>query len=119
MTRYVILGLLLITITITLLGTFSGRLFAVEQLTTMAGSNEDECNRIYNCKIKTENAVKFPDSVSPFDKSEEIGKTMTSNLNDVKKIQEQSCQKLMQVGIEQTKGQKSGEQLPDYLICLP
>jgi hypothetical protein len=25
----------------------------------------------------------------------------------------------MQVDIEQTKGQKSGEQLPDYLICLP
>jgi hypothetical protein len=119
LTRYVILGLLLITITITSLGTFSGRLFAVEQLTTMAGSNEDECNRIYNCKIKTENAVKYPDSVSPFDKSEEIGKTMTSNLNDVKKIQEQSCQKLMQVDIEQTKGQKRGEQSPDYLICLP
>jgi hypothetical protein len=119
LTRYVILGLLLITITIASLGTFSGRLYAVEQLTTMAGSNEDECNKIYNCKIKTENAVKYPDSVSPFDKSEEIGKTMTSNVNDVKKIQDQSCQKLMQVDIEQTKGQKSGEQLPKYGICLP
>ena len=119
MTKYVILGLLLITITIASLGTFSGRLYAVEQLTTMAGSNEDECNRIFNCKIKTENAVKYPDSVSPFDKSGEIGKTMTSNVNDAKKIQEQSCQKLMQVDIEQTKGQKRGEQSPDYLICLP
>ena len=109
----------MITLTIASLGTFSGRLYAVEQLTTMAGSNEDECNKIYNCKIKTENAVKYPDSVSPFDKSGEIGKTMTSNVNDAKKIQEQSCQKLMQVDIEQTKGQKRGEQSPDYLICLP
>ena len=91
----------MITLTIASLGTISGRLYAIEQLTTMAGSNEDECNRIFNCKIKTENAVKYPDSVSPFDKSGEIGKTMTSNVNDAKKIQEQSCQKLMQVDIEQ------------------
>jgi len=119
LTKYVILGLLLITLTIASLGTISGRLYAIEQLTTMAGSNEDECNRIFNCKIKTENAVKYADSVSPFDKSGEISKTMTSNVNDAKKIQEQSCQKLMQVDIEQTKDQKSGEQLPNYLICLP
>ncbi|HEY7226821.1 MAG TPA: hypothetical protein VH481_01705 [Nitrososphaeraceae archaeon] len=109
----------MITLTIASLGTFSGRLYAMEQLTKIAGSIEDQCNRIFNCKIKTESVVKYPNMVSLFDKSEEIGKTMTNNVNDAKKIQEQSCQKLMQVDVEQTKDQKVSEQLPKYLICLP
>lgn len=119
MPKHVILALLLITLTIASLGTFSGRLYAVEPLTKMAETNEDECNKIYNCKIKTENAINHPDSLNPFDKSEKIVKTMTNNVDDAKKIQEQSCQKLMQVDIEQTKDKKHGEQLPNYLICLP
>ena len=109
----------MITLTIASLGTFSGRLNAVQPFTTMAGSNEDQCNRIFNCKIKTESVVKYPNMVSLFDKSGDIGKTMTNNVNDAKKIQEQSCQKLMQVDVEQTKDHKVGEQLPKYLICLP
>jgi len=119
LTKHVILALPLITLTIASFSTFSGKLHAVEQLTKMAGTNEDKCNKIYNCKIKTENAIKYPDSLNPFDKSEKIVKTMINNVDDAKKIQEQSCQKLMRVDIEQTKDQKHGEQLPNYLICLP
>jgi hypothetical protein len=119
LTKHVFLALLLITLTIASFGTFSGRLYAVELLSTMTGSNEDECNKIYNCKIKTENAIKHPDSVSPFDKSEKSFKTMFNNVDDAKKIQEQSCQKLMQVDIEQKKDHTIGQQLPNYLVCLP
>ncbi len=119
MTKPVFLALLLITLTIVSFGTFSGRLYAVELLSTKIGSNEDECNKIYNCKIKTENAIKQPDSVSPFDKSEKSVKTMFNNVDDAKKIQEQSCQKLMQVDIEQKKDHIIGQQLPNYLVCLP
>ena len=109
----------MITLTIASFGTFSGTLNAVQPSTTMEGSNEDQCNKIFNCKIKTESVVKYPNTVSLFDKSEEIGKTMTNNVNDAKKIQEQSCQKLMQVNVDQAKNQRVGEQLPKYLICLP
>jgi hypothetical protein len=85
----------------------------------MEGVNEEECNKIFNCKIITENVFKYPYRADVFDKNEEIDKTVMNNINDSKKIEDQSCQKLMDVDIEKTKDQQTGEQTPKFLICLP
>jgi hypothetical protein len=34
----------------------------------MEGVNEEECDKIMNCKIVSENILKYPDIVDPFGK---------------------------------------------------
>ena len=85
----------------------------------MEGINEQECNKIFNCKIITDDVLKYPDRVNPFDNNEEIAKTMANNIDDIKKMEEQSCQKLMDVDIVKKKDQQIGEQTPKFLVCLP
>lgn len=85
----------------------------------MEGINEEECNKIFNCKIITGNVLKYPDRVDPFDNNEEKSKTVANNINDIKKMEEQSCQKLMDVDIVKKKDQQIGEQTPKFLICVP
>jgi hypothetical protein len=96
-----------------------GRIYAIEQPSTMVGINEEECDKVVNCKIISENVIKYHDRVDPFDKNEDISNTMMNNINDSKKMSEKSCQKLMDVDIEKINNQQIGEQTPNFLICLP
>jgi hypothetical protein len=96
-----------------------GSLYAIEQPSTMQGINEEECNKIFNCKIIAENVFKYPDGINPFDKNEELAETVMNNANDTEKIERQSCQKLMDADIENTKEQQTDKQTPKFLICLP
>lgn len=96
----------------------TGRIYAIEQPSTMEGVNEEECDKIMNCKIVSENVLKYPDIVDPFGKSKDISITMMNNLNDSQKMAENTCQKLMDVDIVKTKDQQIGEKNPKYLICL-
>jgi ferredoxin len=96
-----------------------GRLYAIEQPSTMQGINEEECNKIFNCKIIAENVFKYPDDINPFDKNKELAETVMNNANDTEKIEGQSCKKLMDVDIESTKEQQTDKQTPKFLICLP
>jgi hypothetical protein len=96
-----------------------GRIYAIEQPNTMEGINEEECDKVVNCKIISENVIKYPDGADPFDKNEDISMTMMNNINDSQKMVEKSCQKLMEVDIEKINNQQIGEQTPNYLICLP
>lgn len=95
-----------------------GRIYAVEQPSTMEGINEEECDKVVNCKIISENVIKYPDRVDPFDNNEDISMTMMNNINDSQKA-EKSCQKLMGVDIEKINNQQIGEQTPNFLVCLP
>jgi hypothetical protein len=96
-----------------------GKIYAIEQPSTMEGVNEEECNKIMNCKIVSENVLKYPAIVDPFGKSKDILITMMNNLNDSQKMAENTCEKLMDVDIVKTKEYKIGEKSPKYLICLP
>lgn len=96
-----------------------GRIYAIEQPSTIEGINEEECDKVVNCKIISENVIKYHDRVDPFDKNEDISITMMNSINDSQKIEEKSCQKLMDVDIEKINNQQIGEQTPNFLICLP
>jgi len=98
---------------------FTGRLYEIEQPSKMEGINEEECNKIFNCKIITEDVLRYPDIVNPFAKNEEIAKILVNNANDAKIMAEHPCQKLMDVDIVKKKDQQIGEQTPKYLVCLP
>jgi ferredoxin len=111
--------MIMITLTLASIHNVVGRLYAIEQPSTMQGINEEECNKIFNCKIIAENVFKYPDEVNPFDKNEEFAETPMNNGNDTEKIVGQSCQKLMDVDIEKTKDQQTDKQTPKFLICLP
>ena len=97
----------------------TGRIYAIEQPSTIEDVNEEECDKVVNCKIVSENVLKYPDRVNPFDKNEDISTTMTNNIIDSQKMAEKSCQKFMDVDIEEIKDQQIGEQTPKLLICLP
>jgi len=111
--------LIIISLTVVSIHTITGKLYAIEQSNPIEGIDEEKCNEIYNCKIITKDEFKYPDRVNPFDKNEAIAKTVMNNINDTKIMEEQSCQKLMDVDIEKKKDQKIGEQTPKFMICLP
>ena len=109
----------MLTLTVVSIDGMMGRIYAIEQPSTMEDANEEECDKVVNCKIISENVLKYPDRVDPFDKNEDISTTMTNNIIDSQKMAEKSCQKLMDVDIEKIKHQQIGEQTPKFLICLP
>jgi ferredoxin len=111
--------MIMITLTLASMHSIIGRLNAIEQPSTIQGINEEECNKIFNCKIIAENVFKYPDDVNPFNKNEEFAETVMNNSNDTEKFERQSCQKLMDVDIENTKDQQTDKQTPKFLICLP
>lgn len=111
--------LIILTLTMVSIHGMMGRIYAIEQPNTMEGINEEECDKVVNCKIISENVIKYPDGADPFDKNEDISMTMMNNINDSQKMVEKSCQKLMEVDIEKINNQQIGEQTPNYLICLP
>jgi len=113
------LVLIMITFTLVSIHSITGRIYAIEQPSTMEGVNEEEYDKIMNCEIVSENVLKYPDIVDPFGKSKDISITMMNNLNDTQKMAENTCQKLMDVDIVKTKDQQIGEKNPKYLICLP
>lgn len=113
------LVLIMITLTLVSIHSLTGRIYAIEQPSTMEGVNEEECDKIVNCKIVSENVLKYPDIVDPFGKIKDISTTMMNNLNDTQKMAENTCQKLMDVDIVKTKDQQIGGKNPKYLICLP
>lgn len=113
------LVLIMITLTLVSIHSLTGRIYAIEQPSTMEGVNEEECDKIMNCKIVSENVLKYPDIVDPFGKIKDISTTMMNNLNDTQKMAENTCQKLMDVDIVKTKDQQIGGKNPKYLICLP
>jgi hypothetical protein len=117
--QIIAIGLIMISLTLASMHVFAGRLYAIEQPSKMEGINEEECNKIFKCKIISEDVLKYPDIVNPFAKNEEIAKTTVSNANDAKIMAEHTCQKLMDVDIVKKKDQKIGEQTPKYLVCLP
>ena len=110
---------IMITLTLVSIHSLTGRIYAIEQPSTMEGVNEEECDKIMNCKIVSENVLKYPDIVDPFGKIKDISTTMMNNLNDTQKMAENTCQKLMDVDIVKTKDQQIGGKNPKYLICLP
>ena len=109
----------MLTLTLVSINSMTGRIYAIEQPSTMEDVNEEECDKVVNCKIISENVLKYPDRVDPFDKNEDISATMTNNIIDSQKMAEKSCQKLMDVDIEKIKDQQIGAQTPKFLICLP
>ena len=113
------LVLIMITLTLVSIHSLTGRIYAIEQPSTMEGVNEEECDKIMNCKIVSENVLKYPDIVDPFGKIRDISTTIMNNLNDTQKMAENTCQKLMDVDIVKTKDQQIGGKNPKYLICLP
>ena len=117
--QIIAIGLIMISLTLASMYVFAGRLYAIEQPSKMEGINEEECNKIFKCKIISEDVLKYPDIVNPFAKNEEIAKTTVSNANDAKIMAEHTCQKLMDIDIVKKKDQKIGEQTPKYLVCLP
>jgi len=117
--QIIAIGLIMISLTLASMHVFAGRLYAIEQPSKMEGINEEECNKIFKCKIISEDVLKYPDIVNPFAKNEEIAKTLVNNANGVKIMAEHSCQKLMDVDIVKKKDQKIGEQTPKHLVCLP
>ena len=113
------LVLIMITLTLVSIHSLTGRIYAIEQPSTMVGFNEEVCDKIMNCKIVSENVLKYPDIVDPFGKIKDISTTIMNNLNDTQKMAENTCQKLMDVDIVKTKDQQIGVKNPKYLICLP
>jgi hypothetical protein len=109
----------MLTLSLITINTMTGRIYAIEQPSTIEDVNEEECDKVVNCKIISENVLKYPDRVNPFDKNEDISATMTNNIIDSQKMAKKSCQKLMDVDIEKIKDQQIGEQTPKLLICLP
>ena len=109
----------MLTLTIVSFYGMMARIYAIEQPSIMEGINEEECDKVVNCKIISENVIKYDNRVDPFDKNEEISKSVINNINDSQKMAEKSCQKLMDVDIENINNQQIGEQTPNFLICLP
>lgn len=109
----------MLTLTLVSIHGMMGRIYALEQPSTMEGINEEECDEVVNCKIISEDILKYPDIVDPFDNNEDISMTMMNNINDSQKMAEKSCQKLMDVDIEKTNDQQIGAQTPKFLICSP
>lgn len=118
-TNLTYLVLIMIALTLLSIHNTTGRIFAIEQPSTMEGINEDECDKIMNCKIVSRDVLKYPDIVDPFGKIKDISITMMNNLNDSQKMEQNTCQKFMDVDIVKTKDQQIGEKTPKYLICLP
>ncbi|MFN2435272.1 MAG: hypothetical protein ABR515_07845 [Nitrososphaeraceae archaeon] len=54
----------------------------------MEDDNGKECDKVVNCKIISENVLKYPDRVDSFDKTEDISMTMTNNIIDSQKMAE-------------------------------
>ena len=117
--QIIAIGLIMISLTLASMHVFAGRIYAIEQPSKMEGINEEECNKIFKCKIISEDVLKYPVIVNPFAKNEEIAKTTVSNANDARIMAEHTCQKLMDIDIVKKKDQKIGEQTPKYLVCLP
>ncbi|SRR4249919_36407 len=109
---FIIISFAVISIT-----TVGARIYAIEQPSTLEGIDEERCTEIYNCKIITKDVFKYPDIVSPFDKNQHL-QTLTNDTKD-SNLENQSCEKLMDVDIIKKKVQKSGEQTPRFTICLP
>lgn len=109
----------MITLALVSVQSVTTKIFAIEQPSTMEGVNEEDCDKIMNCEIVSENVLKYPDIVDPFGTNKDISITMMNNLNDSLKMAENTCQKLMDVDIAKTKDQQIGEKNPKYLICLP
>jgi hypothetical protein len=109
----------MLTLTLVSIHGMMERIYAIEQPSTMEGINEEECDKVVNCKIISENVIKYHDRVDPFDKNEDISMAEMNNINDSQKMAEKSCQKLMGVDIEKINNQQIGEQTPNFLICLP
>lgn len=83
----------MLALTLVSINSMTGRIYAIEQPSTMEDISEEECDKVVNCKIITENVLKYPDRVDPFDKNEDISTTMTNNIIDSHKMVEKSCQK--------------------------
>lgn len=113
------LVLIMITLTLVSVQSITMRVNAIEQPSTMEGLNEEECDKIMNCEIVSENVLKYPDIIDPFGNSKDISITITNNLNDSQKMAENTCQKFMDVDIVKTNDKQIGEKNPKYLICLP
>jgi hypothetical protein len=109
----------MLTLTMVSFHGMTGRIYAIEQPSKMEGINQEECDKVANCKIISENVIKYHDRVDPFDKNEDISMKMMNNINDSQKMAKKSCQKLMDIDIEKTNDQQIGEQTPNFLICLP
>ena len=109
----------MLTLTLVSIHGMMGRIYAIEQPSIMEGINEEECDKVVNCKIISENVLKYPNRVDPFDKNEDISMTMMNNINNSQKMAEKSCQKLMDVDIEKINDQQIGGQTPKILICSP
>lgn len=108
----------MLTLTLVSIHAMMVRTYAIEQPSTIEGTNEEECDKVVNCKIISENVLKYRDRVDPFDKNEDISVTMMNNINDSQKMAKKSCQKLMDVDIENIKDQQTVEQTPKFLVCL-
>lgn len=110
---------ILIPLTLVSIHSMTGITYAIEQPSTMEGVNEEECNKVVNCKIISENVLKYPDRVDPFGKNQDILTTIMNNIDDSQKMGENTCQKLMDVDIVRTNDQPIGDKNPKYLICVP
>ena len=113
------LVLIMITLTLVSVQSITVRVNAIEQPSTMEGLNEEECDKIMNCEIVSENVLKYPDIIDPFGNSKDMSITIMNNLNDSQKMAENTCQKFMDVDIVKTNDKQIGEKNPKYLICLP
>ena len=113
------LVLIMITLTLVSVQSITMRVNAIEQPSTMEALNEEECDKLMNCEIVSENVLKYPDIIDPFGNSKDISITITNNLDDSQKMAENTCQKFMDVDIVKTNDQQIGEKNPKYLICLP
>ena len=113
------LVLIMITLTLVSVQSITMRVNAIEQPSTMEGLNEEECDKIMNCEIVSENVLKYPDIIDPFGNSKDMSITIMNNLNYSQKMAENTCQKFMDVDIVKTNDKQIGEKNPKYLICLP
>ena len=48
----------MLTLTLVSIHGMMGRIYAIEQPSTMEGINEEECDKVVNCKIISENVLK-------------------------------------------------------------
>jgi len=74
--QIIAIGLIMISLTLASMHLFAGRLYAIEQPSKMEGINEKDCNKVFKCKIISEDVLKYPDIVNPFAKNEEIAKIL-------------------------------------------
>ena len=78
----------MLTLTLISINSMTGSIYAIEHPSTMKDVNEKECDKVVNCKIISENVLKYPDRVDSFDKNEDISTTMTNNNIDSQKMAE-------------------------------